>query len=331
MSNYYIRNIETGKLELHFEKEDYMALTDEQKDTIKSNFLFSRKTGAWISRCKFPNLYRPEKVAQDLGLENRGVEGETLSFAEQMERKEERAEQRAERYETKAEKAVERGNALCAPLESMHGDNSFFTQPNISTASGRAFTRKREKMFAAWDRGYEEFKKSEYYSECAERARDTADGKNAKDKGFCQRRIDEAESNIRKLNENLKEYRGYKETIEAGGIPHDKYGYEIKLSTESLDMNIDRWEEMLEAEISKSVYYHEAIEAAGGIQFSKENLHKGDLIQINKYHHCIVRIVRFGKKNVTFEFLEKHMRLADGTPMQGKCAYAEIEKVVEAV
>ena len=134
MSNYYVRNMETGKIELHFDKDDYMALSNDQKSRIKSNFLFSRGSGAWISRCKFPNLYKPEQVAKELGLENAGREGETLSFAEQQERKMERAERRAEHMEYKAEKAIERGEALQKPINDMHGDIAFFTQPNINTA-----------------------------------------------------------------------------------------------------------------------------------------------------------------------------------------------------
>lgn len=43
----------------------------------------------------------------------------------------------------------------------MHGDIAFFTQPNINSSAGRAFANKR--MFAAYERGFEEFKKSEYY------------------------------------------------------------------------------------------------------------------------------------------------------------------------
>ena len=41
MSNYYIRNMETGKIELHFDKADYMALSADQKQKIKSNFPWS--------------------------------------------------------------------------------------------------------------------------------------------------------------------------------------------------------------------------------------------------------------------------------------------------
>lgn len=61
----YVMNRETGKLELHFDKDDYLALPEESKKEIKSNFLFSRKNG-WVSRAKFPNLYRAESVAKKI-------------------------------------------------------------------------------------------------------------------------------------------------------------------------------------------------------------------------------------------------------------------------
>ena len=90
--NYFILNKETGKLELHFEKSTYAALTDAQKSEIKSNFLWGRRSGCWISRAKEPNLYYARKGAESIGLEDAGTEGERLSFAEQQARKQERAE-----------------------------------------------------------------------------------------------------------------------------------------------------------------------------------------------------------------------------------------------
>lgn len=52
-------------------------------------------------------------------------------------------------------------------------------------------------MFAAWERGFDEFKKSEYYAERAEAARQTAAETKPTDKGFIIRRIKEAEKTIR--------------------------------------------------------------------------------------------------------------------------------------
>ena len=330
MSNYYIRNMETGKIELHFDKEDYMALSADQKQKIKSNFLFGKKTGAWISRCKFPNLCRPEQVAKELGLEDAGRTGEALSFGEQMDRKMERAERRAERMEYKAEKAIERGEALQKPINDMHGDIAFFTQPNINSAGGRAFTNRRNRMFDAWERGFDEFKKSEYYEEKARIARQTASGKDQKDKAFCQRRIDEADASIRALKCSITEYENYKKQIENGEKPKHKYGWELNISIEAIDKSLDHWYEVLDQEIGKSVYYHECIDALGGVAFSKDNLKKGDLIKISGWRNCVVKIIRFGAKNITFEYTDGRLTYADGSPMQGKCAYAEVEKVVKS-
>lgn len=332
MSNYYIRNMETGKIELHFDKANYMALSADQKQKIKSNFLFSRASGAWVSRCKFPNLYKPEHVAKELGLEDAGREGETLSFAEQQERKMEKAERRAERMERRAEKAMERGEALQKPINDMHGDIAFFTQPNINTSSGRAFTNRRNRMFAAWERGFEEFKKSEYYEEKARIARQTANGEKHKDKGFCQRRIEEAEASIRGLKRNIAEYEGYRAKIENGEKPTNKYGWEVNISIDSIEKNLEHWYEIMEQEIGKSVYYHECIEALGGIAYSRENLKKGDIIKIKNWNWTILgRIVRFGTKNITFEYMDDSLTYADGSPMQGKCAYAEVLAIVKSV
>ena len=212
----YIINKETGKLELHFDKSDYLALPDNDKKEIKSNFLFSRKTNAWVSRAKFPNLYRAELVAKKLNLMNGGKVGETLSFAEQMERKAERAEARAERYDTRSSNAATRGEALQKPINDMHGDIAFFTQPNINSSAGRAFANKRNRMFAAYERGFEEFKKSEYYAERAAIARQTAEDTKPTDKGFCDRRIKDAEKTYRAQKKNIEHYNEYLEKIDSG-------------------------------------------------------------------------------------------------------------------
>lgn len=77
--SYYIHNRETGKLELHFDKSEYDAMTDEQRSEIKSAFLWGRRSGCWISRAKEPNLWRAERVAQSIGLGDGGEQGERLS------------------------------------------------------------------------------------------------------------------------------------------------------------------------------------------------------------------------------------------------------------
>lgn len=324
-NNYYIENKETGKIELHFEKEYYLNLDESQKKEIKSNFLFSRHSGAWISRRKFPNLFWPKKVAESLGLANLGAEGERRTFAEQMEVKAAKAEYRAERMEYKAEAAEKRGESLQTPINRMHGDIAFFTQPNISTSAGRAFTRQRNRMWEQYERGMEEFRKSDYYRERATVARTTASQAETKDKGFCQRRIDEAEKTIRAQKKNLAIYEDKLQRIESGETVKTWRGDII--TAEEVTRWIEDTNDIINEAVGKVAYYDALIQAAGGI-IDRNQIKPGDMVKIR--HNWIVKVISTrGAKNFTFEFLESHMRYADGTQMQGKAAYAEIKEIVK--
>lgn len=314
---YYIINRETEKLELHFDKSEYQALSDDQKSTLKSNFLFSRYGGCWVSRAKIPNLWRAEQVAKSLGAENQGKTGELLSFEEKMERKAARAEERAERMDARADAAEQRGEQLQKPINARRGDIAFFTQPNINTSSGRAFTRQREKMFAAFDRGMDEFKKSEYYAQRAEVARRTANLENSKDKAFCDRRVKDAQKNIKATQKNLDYYHAM---LECDGMGEQQKRFD---GTPIERAEIERWiedaEERLESEISRLCYYQSCIDEQGGVQFSKENIKPGYVVKIKHYNDCTV--LRTGPKNIIY-------RTPNGFDLTA--AYAEILEIVKA-
>ena len=314
---YYIINRETEKLELHFDKSEYQALSDDQKSTIKSNFLFSRYGGCWVSRAKIPNLWRAEQVAKSLGAENQGKTGELLSFEEKMERKAARAEERAERMDARADAAEQRGEQLQKPINARRGDIAFFTQPNINTSAGRAFTRQRERMFAAFDRGFEEFKKSEYYAQRAEVARRTANMENSKDKAFCDRRVKDAQKNIKAIQKNLDHYHAM---LECDGMGEQQKRFD---GTPIERAEIERWiedaEERLESEISRLCYYQSCIDEQGGVQFSKENIKPGYVVKIKHYNDCTV--LRTGPKNIIY-------RTPNGFNLTA--AYAEILEIVKA-
>lgn len=314
---YYIINRETEKLELHFDKSEYQAFSDDQKSTIKSNFLFSRYGGCWVSRAKIPNLWRAEQVAKSLGAENQGKTGELLSFEEKMERKAARAEERAERMDARADAAEQRGEQLQKPINARRGDIAFFTQPNINTSAGRAFTRQRERMFAAFDRGFEEFKKSEYYAQRAEAARRTANLENSKDKAFCDRRVKDAQKNIKAIQKNLDHYHAM---LECDGMGEQQKRFD---GTPIERAEIERWiedaEERLESEISRLCYYQSCIDDLGGVQFSKENIKPGYVVKIKHYNDCTV--LRTGPKNIIY-------RTPNGFNLTA--AYAEILEIVKA-
>lgn len=314
---FYIINRETDKLELHFSKDEYQQLPEESKSKIKSNFLFSRRGGCWVSRAKRPNLYCAEQVAKNLGAEYQGKTGEELTFAEKIERQADRAAARADRMEEKAAAAEQRAEHLQKPINDRRGDIAFFTQPNINSSSGRAFARQREKMFAAYDRGFEAFKKSEYYAQRAELARRTADRAHEKDKGFCDRRVKDAEKNIRAIQKNLTAYRSLLDRLNSGE-PVKRYSGEAYEQQE-----VERWiedaEDRLESEISRQCYYQSCIDQLGGVQFSRKNVKPGYIVKIDRYDK--VEVLSTGPKNITYR-----------TP-SGFCltaAYAEILEIVSA-
>lgn len=318
LKNYYILNKETCKLELHFDKVEYDALTNAQKQSIKSAFLWGRRSGCWISRCKEPNLWSAEKIAKALGLADAGTIGERLSFAAQQERKAEKADRRAERLENAASRAEARGEALQKPITDMRGDVAFFTQPNINSSAGRAFARKREHMFAAYEAGFKEFNKSAYYRERAATAHNTAAQKGLQDKGFIGRRIAECETALRKLKKNAERYEGFKQQIEQGTTVQRLNGEPLSLDTvnEWIETTLDR----MEAQLDKLGYYQDALDALGGVEFSQENIKPGYIVEVKHFGAC--RVVSTGPKNITYQ------AGVDGVVLTA--AYAEIGGIVKA-
>ena len=315
--DYFIRNRETGKLELHFGKSAYDALDDAQKREIKGAFLWGRRSGCWISRAKEPNLWHAERVAKTLGLADAGTTGERLSFAEQQERKAERAQRRAERFEGYADSAAERGRRLQQPIENMRGDIAFFTQPNINSSAGRAFTRRRDRMFDAYEKGFKEFNKSAYYRERAAIARETADRKELRDKGFINRRIVECESNLRKLRANIEKYENdLMPKAQAGTLKHYNG---TPFSAGEVQAQMGTWLDRMEAELDKLGYYQDALDALGGVAYSKENIRPGYIVKVQCWGN--VRVLSTGPKNFT---------AAGNDGFALTHAYAEIVEVVSA-
>lgn len=302
---YYIVNQETRKLELHFSREEYQALSDEQKSEIKSAFLWGRRSGCWISRAQIPNLWRAERVARAVGLDDAGKTGEKLSFAEREERKQERAERRAERYEEHADSAAARGDAPQKPINDMRGDIAFFTQPNINSSAGRSFTRRRERMFAAYDKGINEFRKSEYWRGRAATARQTASGEKLRDRGFISRRIEEAQADVRALRRRIEECEARLAKAEAGE----------PVNIEAVQHNLESYTDRLEDVLDKLGYYLDALDALGGVQYSRENIKPGYIIRVRRYP---ARVLSTGPKNVKV--------LTAGLCLS--YPYAEIEEVI---
>lgn len=318
----YIFNLETTKIELHFEKSEYTALTAEQKSDLKSAFLWSRTGGCWVSRAKEPNLWWAKQVAAKLGFTEEQREGERLSFSEQVERQTERAERRAERYEQYAENAAQRGAALQQPLNRMHGDIAFFTQPIIAGHAGsQAFARRREKMFAQYEKGFEEYRKSGYFQDRARIARETADGAKYRDVAYLDRRIKECRREIKARKKNIIHYEETLAAIENGEKKKRIDGTPI--TAETVTGWMEHEFELIEKAMDKQGFLEACVDQCGGIQFSKDNIKVGYHVKVKDDRYA--EVIGAGPQNITYRILT-----GGAKGMVLTAAYAEITEVVKA-
>lgn len=320
-SKAYIFNLETTKIELHFEKSEYNALSEEQKKKIKSNFLWSRRGCCWVSRAKEPNLWLARQVAKELGFTEEQRSGERLTYAEQIERQSERAEARAERYSEYADNAERRAGQLQKPINDMHGDIAFFTQPNINTSSGRAFTNRRNRMFEQYEKGFEEYRKSEYFKERAAAALSAASNDKFKDPAYLDRRIRECKKEIKAREKNIISYEEALYAIEKGETKK-RYNGEV-LTAEEVSSWIDRELELVEKAMDKQGYLENCLDELGGIRFGKDNIKVGYIVTVK--HYGRVEVVGTGPLNFTYRILD-----GGAAGFDLKAAYAEIGEIVSA-
>jgi hypothetical protein len=304
-NNYFIRNLETGKLELHFDKSTYQDLDRELKQKVKNYFLWSRYAGAWVSKGKFDG-YWPLAIAQELGLEDGKAEGERLSFAEQQDRKVKRAEAREERYEAQADKAEAKGTRLQAEHKRNCQDHAYVFQPGM----GGAFDRYRERVANRYGKGFEEYRKSQHYRNMAATAARTASQAKLTRPDFLDRRITEAETELRELTRRMDRINSPEYLAEHGDNP-------------DLAPYAERLEQRFEEVADKLNFYKAKLEGIGGIAYTPENIKPGAVVKIRR-SWC--KVVRANPKTVS-------VVIVDG-PCVGwkfKYPYAEIQELRAAV
>lgn len=73
LADYFVRNLDTGKLELHIDKPTYDTFSTEDKQSLWDSFRWSRKVGCWISRgLPYEDLDHLATVAGLFGLADGG-------------------------------------------------------------------------------------------------------------------------------------------------------------------------------------------------------------------------------------------------------------------
>lgn len=286
-SKNYVMNLETLKIELYFEKPDYDGLDENLKKELRSAFLWSRAKKAWVSRAKEPNLWRAKEIAKKLGFENEERSGERLTYAEQLERKADRAEARAERMEEYANNAAKRAETLQKDFNKYRQDWSWLTQPIIAGHSGsERFAKQRQAVMNRYEEGFEEYKKSDYFMEKAETARQTASMAELENPVYLENRIKECTSQIRKITGTIANYENALYDIENGKVLKH-YNGDI-ITAQEVQERLKYWIEQMEVYIDKQGFFENCLEKIGGIKFNRDNLKKGYIVNMRNWGRCEV-------------------------------------------
>ena len=264
--NTYNRNLETHKIELHFEKSLYMSFSNETKQAIKSNFLWSNYAGAWVSRAKGNGTYRAEQIAKELNLTFEGETGEKLSFAEQVQKEQDSAEARAERMNARATKADERSDSAYNTAKQI---GSFIPMGQPILVGHHSEGRHRadiKRIDNAMRKSCEESDKAKYYEGKAEAAEYTASGEKFKNVNYLLNRIDECKTNLRAVEKSLL---GKDLINRETGERFDKTGHEIT------DARRDQLEGRKAEQIEKLDFFTTKLQEAGGGQLTADRLKEG--------------------------------------------------------
>lgn len=239
--NYYQKNNETGKLNIFTTKAFYDQLGTEQKKVFKRFCLWSHHQECWVSKGKAEHCGYLKDRLKELGFEDKGNTGERLSFEEQVRQQQEKAEHRADRAENRAEKAEQKYEQLHDQAKKMASAIPFGQPILVGHHSEKRDRKYRERIHNTFGKAFEELDKSNYYSDKAATARETAEGKKYTNPVYLGNRIKECEKNIRILERRLlgKLYPNSPER-EISQESRDFYNSRIKEEKEKLEFYQDR-------------------------------------------------------------------------------------------
>lgn len=276
----YNINLETGRIELNnLDKNTYKLLSDESKKKIRQAFVFSRTAECWISRST-KNHFTAKRTAFILGFET-GIEvGEKLSYQEQLEVKKQKALNRENKYNYKAEKLEIKSQNSMNEINSHSGDIAYFTQPNINSSAGRAFSRQREKAFNKYKRGIDEWSEAQEMKRKAVISSITASQSELDDKGYLQNRIDENEKSLNYMK---------------------KHGnYDNSYYDEVLD---------------KYMFFIGRMEELGGVEYNNKNINTGDAVKIKGSWYKVLKsnpkTVKYTRNGLGFYSTKKYAFIQD--------------------
>lgn len=200
--NYFVSNLETGKLNIFTTKEFYKSLEGRDRKVF-AMCLWSNNQQCWVSKSKLKNAGYLGTELKRLGFEYRGTVGEKLSFEEQVNREQERAQHRAENAEHRAQKASEESEQTYQRASDMASAIPFGQPILIGHHSEQRDRRYRDKIHNTFGKSFQLQQKAEYYEQKADTAKYTAEGAKFSNPRYLQNRIKECQKNLRTLERYL--------------------------------------------------------------------------------------------------------------------------------
>jgi hypothetical protein len=196
------------------------------------------------------------------------------------------------------------------------------TQPIIAGHAGsQAFKRHKDKVMARYDRGFEEYKKSEYYQERAATARATADNVKLKDKVYLHNKIKECNKMLKMYQEHIVKYEEALYKIQQGETLTNRSG--AILTEELIEERITDRLEKYEWEHDKLEFFEKCMDELRGVQFSKDNIKAGYIVNMKRWGKC--EVISTGKINIQYKILEGGAKGCGGTE-----PYEAITEILEA-
>lgn len=304
---YYVHDLEADRLHIHTGgKADWMTLPEADRSAIKSACLWSNHRGCWISRTKGgkARFWRLEVLERN-GFEDRGEQGERLSFADQVTAKQERAESRAERLEDRADNASSESDDLYKRAHTMASAIPMGQPILVGHHSEKRDRNYREKIHNTFRRAFQADDKAKHYARRAEIARATAEGSQYSNPSYLDNRIRECEADLRKIAHRLE-----------GKFYH--YSTPEPVS-EEYRARLLEWQAETEDKLG---FYRHCWETCGRVVFSRETLKGKQAVKIRGRWEPIVRLnpTTVAVPNICFP-LE-----ADQRKYALKYSYAEVQE-----
>ena len=154
-----------------------------------------------------------------------------------------------------------------------------------------------------YEKGYQEYRKSDYFKEKAITAGQTASMKQLKDKRYLDNRIKECNSNLKKLQQSIVLFEDilYKKE---NNLPID--GFYNEKTAEQIENWLNEKLERMEWELDKLAFLENCLDDIGGIQYNKDNIKPGYLVKVRGRWD---KVLKANRTTVESKPIEKHIEM----------------------